>query len=122
MDKKLVANTAGMPTERKRPKQVQDSGLKIKAFRDSKWRSFLVNNCGGYKNPVIVNGQVYLKSDLDDSADIYVFKEFVKSGKQTFAIEFEGKMHISHYAVRHREEEIPMYQRIYKKKLERVYS
>lgn len=68
-------------TEKKKPSKVSDSDPKIEDFKYGKWRNFLMKNCGGYKHPVIVNGQTYLKSGLDPEADIYVFKDFVKSGK-----------------------------------------
>lgn len=66
---------------------------------------------GGYLHPVIVNGKEIHEMEMNEdiSGRLYVYVDFVKSGRHFYNVNFNDKFYLHRTIIRNREEEIPLF-------------
>jgi hypothetical protein len=75
------------------------------------WQNYLVQQLGGYSNPVLVNGQEIIELASDEKA--FVCMDFVKSGEHVWSVQTTDEFYISKALVRRRDERIPFFNKFY---------
>ena len=81
--------------------------LSVEASEKTNWPNNLVENLGGYKKPVIVNGTYFAKQAHSrfSPEDVFVYIDFVKAGRHFYTVNLEDEFYLHRTIVRNRDEQ-----------------
>ena len=75
--------------------------------RDWSWKNKIISHTGGYRHPQIVNGNDVIRLEkLKSKEQIYVYVNFVKSGKHFYTVNHYDKFYLHKAFISKREEEV----------------